>query len=87
MQRSPMDPREIANLIEAGLPGARAEVQTDGKGHYEALVIAAEFAGLRSVRRHQRVYATLGDRVGGEIHALALKTFTPQEWRESANSP
>ena len=67
MHRSPMDPKEIANLIEAGLPGARAEVRTDGQGHYEALVIADEFAGLRSVRRHQRVYATLGDRVGGEI--------------------
>ena len=87
MHRSPMDPKEIANLIEAGLPGARAEVRTDGQGHYEALVVADEFAGLRSVRRHQRVYATLGDRVGGEIHALALKTFTSQEWRESANSP
>ena len=79
-----MDPKEIARLIEAGLPGCRSEVRTDGQGHYEALVIADEFAGLRSVPRHQRVYATLGDRVGGEIHALALKTFTPQEWRDRA---
>ena len=55
-----MDPKEIANLIEAGLPGSRAEVRTDGQGHYEALVIAEEFADLRSLRRHQKVYATLG---------------------------
>ncbi len=82
-----MDPREISSLIEAGLPGARAEVRTDGQGHYEALVIAGEFEGLRSVRRHQQVYATLGDRVGGEIHALALKTFTPEEWRDRAGKP
>ena len=79
-----MDPGEISSLIEAGLPGARAEVRTDGQGHYEALVIAEEFEGLRSVRRHQQVYATLGDRVGGEIHALAIKTFTPEEWRDRA---
>ena len=84
MQRSPMDPREIADLIEAGMPGARAEVRTDGQGHYEALVIADEFAGLRSLRRHQKVYATLGSRVGTEIHALALRTFTPEEWRDRA---
>ena len=63
------------------MPGAKADVQTDGQGHYEALVIANEFVGLRSIRRHQKVYATLGDRVGGEIHALALKTFTPEEWQ------
>ena len=78
-----MDTDEIARLIEAGLPGARAHVQTDGQGHYEALVIADDFVGQRSVRRHQRVYATLGDRVGGEIHALALKTLTPEEWQAS----
>ncbi len=78
-----MDPNEIASLIEAGLPGSRVEVHTDGQGHYEALVVASDFDGQRSVRRHQLVYATLGDRVGGEIHALALKTFTPEEWQAS----
>ena len=79
-----MDPNEIASLIEAGLPGSQVEVRTDGQGHYEALVISADFDGQRSVRRHQLVYATLGDRVGGEIHALALKTFTPEEWQASS---
>ena len=76
-----MDPKEIATLIETGLPGSRVEVQTDGQGHYEALVISSAFDGQRSVRRHQLVYATLGERVGGEIHALALKTLTPEEWQ------
>ena len=76
-----MDPIEIASLIEQNLSGAKAEVQTDGQGHYEAVVICPAFAGKRSLQRHQLVYATLGERVGRDIHALALKTFTPEEWR------
>lgn len=75
-----MDPREISALIEQNLAGSRAEVHTDGQGHYEALVICPAFAGKRSLQRHQLVYATLGTRVGNEIHALALQTFTPEEW-------
>jgi acid stress-induced BolA-like protein IbaG/YrbA len=77
-----MDPRDIASLIEQNLAGARAQVETDGQGHYEATVISAAFAGKRSLQRHQLVYATLGARVGNEIHALALKTYTPEEWAE-----
>jgi acid stress-induced BolA-like protein IbaG/YrbA len=75
-----MDPRDITVLIEQNLTGAQAHVQTDGQGHYEATVICAAFAGKRSLQRHQLVYATLGSRVGREIHALALQTFTPEEW-------
>ena len=74
-----MDPRDIARLIEENLPGAKAHVQTDGQGHYEATVIAAAFAGKRSLQRHQMVYGALGTRVGREIHALALETLTPEE--------
>jgi len=74
-----MDPKEIATLIEQGLPQARVEVVTDGAGHYEALVVSPAFRGKRSLQRHQMVYGTLGARVGNEIHALALKTFTPEE--------
>jgi acid stress-induced BolA-like protein IbaG/YrbA len=74
-----MDPREIAELIERGLEGARVHVRTDGQGHYEAVVIAEQFAGKRTLARHQLVYATLGERVGREIHALQLRTLTPEE--------
>ena len=74
-----MDPREIAQLIEQNLPGAKAQVQTDGQGHYEATVVSSAFAGKRSLQRHQMVYGTLGTRVGREIHALALETLTPEE--------
>lgn len=76
-----MDPGEIAALIEQGLPSAQVEVTTDGQGHYLAVVVSGEFAGQGRVRRHQMVYATLGQRVGQEIHALALKTLTPDEAR------
>lgn len=76
-----MDPRDIQSLIEQHLPGSKADVHTDGQGHYEATVVCAAFAGKRSLQRHQMVYGTLGTRVGREIHALALQTFTPEEWQ------
>ena len=80
-----MDPNAVAKLIEQGLPDANVEVPTDGSGHYEATVVSAAFDGERSLRRHQMVYGTLGELVGGEIHALNLKTFTPEEWRSQVN--
>jgi acid stress-induced BolA-like protein IbaG/YrbA len=76
-----MDPNEIANLIEQGLENATVRVVTDGQGHYEAVVVSAAFEGKRSLPRHQMVYATLGSRVGREIHALAVRTYTPDEWQ------
>jgi acid stress-induced BolA-like protein IbaG/YrbA len=80
-----MDPTAVAKLIEQGLPDASVEVKTDGSGHYEATVVSAAFDGERSLRRHQMVYGTLGALVGGEIHALNLRTFTPEEWRSHEN--
>lgn len=78
-----MDPHDIELLIEQGLDGASASVITDGQGHYEAVVVCPAFDGKRSLPRHQMVYATLGERVGREIHALAVKTYTPDEWQAS----
>ena len=75
----PMTPETIRELIEAGLPGARAHVQGDDGVHFEALVICEAFAGKLPLARHRMVYATLGDAMGGAIHALALKTLTPEE--------
>ena len=74
-----MNPSIIQQLIEAGLPGARVEVQGDDGVHFEALVVSESFAGKMPLARHRMVYATLGERMGGEIHALALKTLTPEE--------
>ncbi len=77
-----MDPASIKNLIETGLDGARADVRGDDGVHFEADVVCAAFAGKLPLARHRMVYATLGERMGGEIHALSLKTLTPEEARE-----
>ncbi|MEO8669799.1 MAG: BolA/IbaG family iron-sulfur metabolism protein [Tahibacter sp.] len=74
-----MDTQTIKNLIEQGLPGAKAEVSGADGVHFEARVVAADFAGKMPLARHRMVYATLGDLMGGAIHALALKTLTPDE--------
>jgi len=74
-----MDPARIQTLIETGLPGARVEVSGDDGVHFEATVVAGQFAGKLPLARHLLVYATLGELMGGAIHALALKTLTPEE--------
>jgi acid stress-induced BolA-like protein IbaG/YrbA len=73
---------EVTSMIEAGVPGSRALVQSADNVHFDAVVIAAAFEAKRAVQRHQMVYASLGAKVGNEIHALALKVFTPGEWQE-----
>jgi len=77
--RSQMNAELIRQLIEAGLPGARADVHGDDGVHFEATVVSPNFQGKLPLARHRMVYATLGERMGGEIHALALRTLTPQE--------
>jgi len=74
-----MNSETIKTLIERGLPGANADVQGADGVHFEARVVSAAFAGKLPLARHRLVYATLGDLMGGEIHALALKTLTPEE--------
>ena len=74
-----MNPQIIQELIETGLPGASARVQGDDGVHFEATVVCEAFAGTPPLARHRMVYATLGERMGGEIHALALRTLTPEE--------
>ena len=74
-----MDAETIRKLIETGLPGAVAQVQGDDGVHFEATVVSAAFQGKLPLARHRMVYATLGELMGGAIHALALKTTTPEE--------
>ena len=78
-----MNADTIQQLIEAGLPGARAQVLGDDGVHFEAIVVSEAFVGKLPLARHRMVYATLGERMGGEIHALALRTLTPDEARTS----
>lgn len=74
-----MDAETIRELIETGLPGARAEVQGADGVHFEATVVSEAFRGKLPLARHRLVYATLGELMGGAIHALQLKTVTPEE--------
>ncbi|MDB5900607.1 MAG: hypothetical protein JWP41_4209 [Ramlibacter sp.] len=75
-----MTAQELRSIIAAGLGCEHLEVDGDGR-HWQALVVSAEFAGLRTLQRHQRVYATLGGRMQtDEVHALSIRTFTPAEW-------
>jgi len=75
----PMNAAAIQSLIEAGLPGAEVRVATEDDTHFEALIIAPQFAGKRTIQRHQLVYATLGELMGREIHALSMRVLTPEE--------
>lgn len=74
-----MNPADIQTLIEAQLPGCTATVQSADHVHYEAVIVCAAFAGKRPLQRHQMVYAALGSRMGGDIHALSIRALTPEE--------
>ena len=73
---------EVREYIAAGLNCEHLEVEGDGR-HFFATIVSAEFEGLLRVRRHQRVYAALGDRMREQIHALSMKTLTPAEYSGS----
>lgn len=75
----PMAASEIERLIREAIPDAEVQIRDlrgDGD-HYAARVVSATFAGMPRVRQHQRVYAALGGRMGGELHALQLETAVP----------
>ncbi|AMO23795.1 BolA family transcriptional regulator [Ramlibacter solisilvae] len=80
-----MTAEELHALISAGLPCDHLEVAGDGR-HWDALIVSSAFEGKRLIQRHQRVYATLGERMHtDEVHALSMKTFTPAEWANAQN--
>jgi acid stress-induced BolA-like protein IbaG/YrbA len=74
-----VEPSSIATSIRAGLECIHLEVTGDG-AHFQAVVVSPAFAGLARVRQHQLVYAALGERMREEIHALSMKTYSPEEW-------
>jgi acid stress-induced BolA-like protein IbaG/YrbA len=74
-----MTPADIEALIVAGMPESTVQVNSADNTHFDAVVVSAEFAGKRPLQRHQMIYATLGDKMGGEIHALSIQALTPEE--------
>jgi acid stress-induced BolA-like protein IbaG/YrbA len=76
-----MHPEKVAEMICAALPDALVRVESDDQTHFKALVVAPQFAGKRSIARHQMVYRALGDLVGREIHALSIEALAPEEYQ------
>ena len=74
-----MDTRTIHDLIQSGLPDAEITVEGADGVHFEARVVSPAFAGKLPLARHRMVYATLGEQMGNAIHALSLRTLTPEE--------
>jgi len=73
-------PDLIKSYIAAGIECTHLEVDGDGQ-HFTAVIVSSAFAGKRLIQRHQLVYAALGDRMKAEIHALSMKTLTPEEYQ------
>ena len=71
-------PEQVQSYIENGLESSAVRVVGDGE-HFEALVVSEAFRGKSRVQRHQLVYAALGERMREEIHALSMRTLTPEE--------
>lgn len=74
-------PELVKSYIAAGLDCSHVEVEGDGQ-HFNVVIVSKAFAGKRPIQRHQLVYAALGDRMREEIHALSMKTLTPEEFQQ-----
>jgi len=78
-----MTPEEVQQLIENGLSGAQAIVNSDDNVHFDAVVICPNFAEKTKVKQHQMVYSTLGTHIeSNNIHALNIKTYTPEQYAD-----
>jgi len=73
------NPEQIKNWIEESLPCEHVEVRGDGQ-HFEAVIVSPAFRGKSRVQQHQLVYSALGERMREDIHALSMKTLTPEDW-------
>ena len=76
-----VNPTDVKTFIEQGLDCDLIEVKGDGH-HFEAIIVSQLFRGKTMVQQHQLVYKALGDRMREEVHALSMKTFTPEQWSD-----
>jgi acid stress-induced BolA-like protein IbaG/YrbA len=80
-----MHPEEIKKIIESSLKDSTAHVTGDGR-HFNAIVISQEFANKSRIQKQQLVYAPLNAKIAdGSLHAISIKTFTPDEWQQQEN--
>ena len=73
---------QLESYITQGLACDFIQVLGDDGTHFDAVIVSSAFEGKRMVHQHQLVYAALGDRMRAEIHALGMKTYTPQQWQD-----
>lgn len=81
-----VSPNQVESMIKAGIPDAQVQVQdlTGGGDHYQVVVVSAQFAGKTLIQQHQLVYGAVRQAMSSEaIHALSLKTYTPDGWTGS----
>ena len=78
-----LTPDTLKNYITNAMPCAHIEVEGDGQ-HFYATIVSDEFNGLSMIKQHQRVYAALGERMKAEVHALSMKTYSPEQWAAQA---
>jgi acid stress-induced BolA-like protein IbaG/YrbA len=74
-----VNPEQIEEWIKGGLACDHVEVAGDGH-HFEAVIVSGAFRGKSRVQQHQLVYRALGDRMRADVHALSMRTLTPEEW-------
>ena len=81
-----MDPAQVRGLLDKAFPDADNDQNdmTGTRDHYQARIVSSAFEGKSLVEQHQLVYAALGGAMGGPIHALALKTYTPEAWAKAS---
>ena len=79
-----MEPASVKELIANGIPDAKIEVidTTGTKDHFSAVVISSSFKGLSLIDQHKQLYKAVGEHMTKEIHALQLKTFSPEQWEK-----
>ena len=76
---------DLRSYIMDGLSSDYVEVQGDDGQHFEAVIVSQKFTGKNMVQQHQLVYQALGERMRTEIHALSIRTFTPETWLKNNN--
>ncbi len=79
-----MNPEEIESILNQHFPNSEIAVQdlTGTRDHFQALIVSEAFASKTMIQQHQMVYQALGDLMKEAIHALALKTYTPEQWKK-----
>lgn len=81
-----ISPNQIEAMVRAQLPDAEVKVMTNDGEHYEIIVVSSEFQGKRLVQQHQMVYKAIQqEMLSGTIHAMAVKTYTPEAWQEASS--